>query len=312
VTSSVRIRYRRFWPTFRGGDDFFARVVREATGRSVESVANPRMPVDLEITSVFQARSEVLKGKLLGIVRPANPSRDAALRWTAPESEPSANAAASLWFTGENIRPPASHYTMFASYDVDPLDGRNTYLPLWFTMLDWFGAEVNKRLGAEVRLQELLSPRRYRKPPTKFCCAFIGNDHPMRRHAISMLNRIAPVDVYGRAVGRPVPDKVAIASQYKFALCFENDVYPGYVTEKPFEAWLCGNIPLWWGSDPAGFIERKAVMNLAAYDGLEAFCTDVAEVNQDLDKWAERASSPLLARAPSLEPFKHQLLEALG
>ena len=42
----------------------------------------------------------------------------------------------------------------------------------------------------------------------------------------------------------------AVARNYRYFLCFENDLYPGYVTEKPIEAWASGSVPLWRGIDP--------------------------------------------------------------
>lgn len=50
-----------------------------------------------------------------------------------------------------------------------------------------------------------------------------------------------------------VPSKLDALSQYTFSLCFENVVLNGWVTEKIFDCFAAGNIPVYWG---AADIER--------------------------------------------------------
>jgi hypothetical protein len=45
-----------------------------------------------------------------------------------------------------------------------------------------------------------------------------------------------------------VEDKIATMSNYKFALCIENIVYPGYITEKIFDCLFAGCIPIYYGA----------------------------------------------------------------
>lgn len=44
--------------------------------------------------------------------------------------------------------------------------------------------------------------------------------------------------------------KRAVLSRYRFAICFENTIFPGYLTEKLFDCFLSGCIPIYWG-DPS-------------------------------------------------------------
>lgn len=44
-----------------------------------------------------------------------------------------------------------------------------------------------------------------------------------------------------------VKDKIKTFSKYTFAITFENTDYPGYITEKIFDALVAGTIPLYWG-----------------------------------------------------------------
>ena len=43
--------------------------------------------------------------------------------------------------------------------------------------------------------------------------------------------------------------KRSVLSRYRFAICFENTIFPGYLTEKLFDCLLAGCIPIYWG-DP--------------------------------------------------------------
>ena len=134
----------------------------------------------------------------------------------------------------------------------------------------------------------------------------------MRLHAIQCLREIGPVDVFGSVVGRPVEDKAVVAGDYRFVLCFENDVYPGYVTEKPFEAWATGAVPLWRGSDAAGYLNRSALINASEFPDLQSFAEVVAAVDGDEQRWVAMAAEPILRRQPDLNAPLHLLRRTLA
>lgn len=67
-----------------------------------------------------------------------------------------------------------------------------------------------------------------------------------------------------------VPTKHAVLKQYKFALCYENAVFPGYITEKIFDALFAGCIPIYLGAPdvtdslpPEIFIDKRKFENYA-------------------------------------------------
>ena len=45
-----------------------------------------------------------------------------------------------------------------------------------------------------------------------------------------------------------VDDKKATLKRYKFALCFENSIFEGYITEKIFDCFFAGVIPIYYGA----------------------------------------------------------------
>lgn len=73
-----------------------------------------------------------------------------------------------------------------------------------------------------------------------------------------------------------VPCKHDVLRQYKFAICYENAVFPGYVTEKIFDALFAGCIPVYLGAPditeqipPGVFIDKRKFKNYAGlYDYL--------------------------------------------
>ena len=59
-----------------------------------------------------------------------------------------------------------------------------------------------------------------------------------------------------------VPSKNAVMRQYKFALCYENAVFPGYVTEKIFDGFFAGCVPVYLGApDVTDFVPANAFID---------------------------------------------------
>lgn len=80
--------------------------------------------------------------------------------------------------------------------------------------------------------------------------------YSMRRAAVSFFEEKpqGTFDLYGKgwegfknAKGR-VPDKQEALKGYKFNFCFENAAVPGYVTEKIFDSFAAGAIPIYLGA----------------------------------------------------------------
>jgi hypothetical protein len=70
-----------------------------------------------------------------------------------------------------------------------------------------------------------------------------------------------------RAGAIPVDDKLAAMSNFKFALCFENCVFPGYVTEKIFDGFFAGCIPVYWGApDITDFVPAETFVDVRQFD----------------------------------------------
>lgn len=282
----------------------YSRLVSVAAGEPVTIVSDTKAHVDLELVSVHAPEFLRLARTVLSVSMGRNYRRRLrrAERWNNVYRDPSGRATSSVWFTGDNIRPPSGPWDGYLSFDLDPLDGRNAYFPHWWEYVGVLGSKKMSYSGLDLDIEALMQVREPDLHRPEFACAFIGNPTPVRLHAIDALSKVGHVDVYGNSVGKPVGSKVELAKNYRYVLCFENDLYPGYTTEKPFEAWATGAIPLWWGSDPSGYVNSGAVVNAANYASLAEFADRVAELDSNLTARAEVASKPILLRAPDLEP----------
>jgi hypothetical protein len=216
-----------------------------------------------------------------------------------------------FWYTGENIRPPLHlDYDYFLSFDQDDFGGRNIYFPLWYLDFDWgFGEKFRPRIGLDIKGSELGESRELSEEKTGFACAFIGHNHPIRYEAISRFSEIGKVDVFGKAVGRPVASKFSIARNYRYTICFENDIYPGYVTEKLLDAYYCETIPIYWGDlGQEDIINRDSLLNLYNYSSLDSFKQKIVSINDE--EFRAIYNHSFINKLPSLDKLKDALISA--
>jgi hypothetical protein len=290
-----------------------------ATNKEVLQVIDSSQKVDIQIEPQdysFQTPSlSVRVNRTIGSYLPSG--IDFSNRKNSPNQQPVGNARYSFYWTGENERPPQGKWDGYFTFDTEDFGGRNIYLPLWWiTTTDLFGKRASPWLGRSVTLKELTSTRTPQfETREKFCVAFIGKAYSYRLHTLEALSKISRVDVFGpvnRRGARSNPEsKLEIAKNYRFMLAFENDLYPGYVTEKAPEAWATGAIPLYYGMESEKYFNPTAMINALDFVSLSAFTSRVAEVNSSREKWTEIASQPLLQRTPSLEPAITRIREII-
>lgn len=292
------IRFRNFWPGFSPMASLVGEWCWAATG-GFDVVAGLAETVEIELCSNSAFSSLRQRGRAFAGARI---SRPAALRyWQAtqyglPFSD--SRARRRVWYSGENLRPPVG-FDLTLSFDLDDYGGTNLYAPFWLDRVE-SGVEVSFR-ERPAAVDTLLRARVVADARQRFCAVVMSNPHPLRMRAIRALERLGPVDTYGPAFGRPIKDKAAVLRHYRFCIAFENDLFPGYVTEKPVDAWLAGAVPLWWGSDPAGYLNPASLVDLASLGSLAALVDYVEELDRDHDAWAAKAAQPLLLKA-----FDHQ------
>lgn len=60
-----------------------------------------------------------------------------------------------------------------------------------------------------------------------------------------------------------VTAKHEILAKYNFSICFENSIFPGYVSEKIFDCFVAGTVPLYWGApDVQKYIPKDCFIDM--------------------------------------------------
>lgn len=97
--------------------------------------------------------------------------------------------------------------------------------------------------------------------------------------------------------------KAGTLGQYKFALCFENSILKGWITEKIFDCFFAGTIPIYWGEPeiekcipPSCFVDMR---NFSGYEELRSYLKSLTDA--DIARYKENARAFL--RSPQFYPF---------
>lgn len=127
-----------------------------------------------------------------------------------------------------------------------------------------------------------------KKHPADFDLYGIGWNNK-RLKEVGLLKKISKIPLFRRYIGPyfssykgMIADKLSKLSEYKFAICYENaQKIESYITEKIFDCFFSGCIPIYWGPDnvtdhiPSNcFIERR---NFATYEELYVYLKSIDE-----------------------------------
>jgi hypothetical protein len=120
-----------------------------------------------------------------------------------------------------------------------------------------------------------------------------------------------------RAYRGPVAEKLETLALYKYSLCLENSVFAGYISEKIFDCFFAGTIPVYLGApDIARVIPSEAFVDLrqfASYRDLETFLDGMDDATQR--RYLQAAAEFVQSRAYepfTVECFARQFVEALA
>ena len=93
----------------------------------------------------------------------------------------------------------------------------------------------------------------------------------------------AALKVYSGIIPANLQRKREVMSDFKFAICFENCAFPGYVTEKIFDCFLAGCIPVYFGApDITDFIPKESFIDFREFGNyveLDRFLREMTEVD---------------------------------
>ena len=196
-----------------------------------------------------------------------------------------------IFYTGENQRHTDYRCDFAISFD-HPTDSRMFRMPLYLIY------EFDHKI---MRNKEL---RKIDDFDTKKFCSFVVKNPgcKYRNDYFNILSKIDRVDaagplfnnMYGGWRPETVTDKVKFMGDYKFNLCFENSSYPGYCTEKLFEALCAKTVPIYWGSSTAALdFNPKAFLNRSDFASDQQFIDLIIEMRTNKELYNQFYLQPM-------------------
>ena len=249
----VRVAFRDFWPGFSLASFHAAHPYLKL---KYELIACRRRP-DVHFVSVFSPAGVVRNPAPLAVPRDGRPT---------------------VFYTGERVAADLRRFDWSISFDES--SGRNLYLPEWVRHLNRLGLTPSSLVRRNARPAAARSARSG--------CAYIFRHRVPRREAFfdrlaARMEVVSPGDSrnnYWRIVQTPA-QKAAFLRHFRFNIAFENEPFPGYLTEKIADAFIAGCVPIYHGDphvertfSPAAFIHvrgesdyEEAVERILALDG---------------------------------------------
>ena len=211
-----------------------------------------------------------------------------------------------IWYSGELGNIPRG-YDLTLSYF--PTLGNNFYLPVWAIYTTNLASPKKYDRDFIFKWDEILSERPVRSfENNRMACTFISNPSKERLSFAIELERLGLLDIYGMAVGKPVSSKLDTSKDYIFQLCLENEDYDNYVTEKPFEAWMSGNIPIYKKNGTASQLNTNAIVTITGYDA-ESLKKILEELAIDKDRLNGIYCQPILSSSLDLGELRRLIVD---
>lgn len=222
------------------------------------------------------------------------------------------NKTKKIYYTGENLRPNFNECDLSLTFDFETYNGKNFRLPLWMLQIDWFNKKNYGNPEYVLPYEQINTNNFINTPKTKFCVAVFNTDSPHRFDTVRKLSEYKKVDCWGKPHGNwfyGESGKYKVISEYKFSICYENTIYPGYYTEKLFHAKCGGTVPLYW-ADPNIIkdFNKKSFINLYDFDSdVDALIEYVKFVDNTPAVYNQYRTEPLFNEQPSLNKIEEFL-----
>jgi hypothetical protein len=227
-----------------------------------------------------------------------------------------------LFHTCESLRHNHVAADFSISFDLGVRQENHLRLPYWYELVDWSHEGIcgnhNPRYGELLSLKRLCEPlgSNFLARPQK---AVLISSHLMepRKMIFDAVGEVIPVTGMGPFFDPTIRNhhqssfcKKEILSQFAFNLCPENNLYPGYYTEKIPEAFLSGCLALGWvDSNVSADFNPKAFINLQPM--VKDHFRELNELLHSREHLLSYTNEPLVLQPPSLEPAKQFLSEII-
>ncbi len=198
-----------------------------------------------------------------------------------------------VWWTAEAQDPRGTIFDLHFGFQPSSILGpRWQRYPLWITFIEWWDQtsphSVTRMLGPR-----MLTPRPH------FCSFIYSNNPSIRTEFFHRLNESRPVESLGRYLnnrGKRLEgrrDLTNALARSRFNIAFENQISPGYVTEKLVDPLMAGAIPIYWGAREAlTDFNPSAFIYAADFPSLDDLVRHVLKVADSKDAVTELATAP--------------------
>jgi len=204
-----------------------------------------------------------------------------------------------VFFTGENSEPDMQGCEFAMTFSTLVNHQNHLRLPLW----------VYENRGWGYGPEHLVKPantdwEKIAREKTKFCNFVYLHEVPYRDAIFRQLNAYKQTDAAGRCLNNMngwtvsmspnrLAGKIDFMRRYKFTLAVENNIWPGYMTEKLVDPMFASSIPIYVGDpqahesfDPASYID------FACFQNMKEMMEFVREVDNDRALYLKLLSAP--------------------
>ena len=200
-----------------------------------------------------------------------------------------------IFFSGEpfGIRAEADF-----NFTFDRNSDKNTRFPLWLGYLNnYLFYECHLRKNGFINI-----------PKRENFCSFISNGEVKTTHRktfVEKLSKYKKVHCGGKFlnnIGYTVPrgvncsGKIEHNNTYKFAIAFENEDYPGYVTEKICDIYKSNCIPIYWGTkEVVNDFNPKTFINANDFANFDELIEYIIKVDNDDELFSSYFKEPMFS-----------------
>ena len=197
-----------------------------------------------------------------------------------------------LFYTAENRVTPrfAADYSITFEFSKRSTQYYFPYYAYGYLFLD--RTETLTRLISTTEASEIWNKK------NQFCCTVVSNPKGLvRNEFFSKLNSRKNVNSGGKYknnVGGPVSSKRDFIDLHKFVFAFENQSYPGYVTEKLTDALESQGVPIYYGDTRVGEdFNKKRFLSLEDYKSMDDLINHILKIYNDEKAYTAIISEPI-------------------
>ena len=194
--------------------------------------------------------------------------------------------------------PVYPEYT-FSDYSISQYngscDGRNLYLPLYLFELKggFVKSDYPDRCEQPTNIKEVYLPQRSHSLPPNRICIVAGNMNPIRMDILKVLEGGGHnVSKYGAAFNNPIQSKDVLKGKYRYMICPENGIVPGYISEKLIHAKRLEMIPIYWGFGTSSKIVNNQSMIEYSSEYPDIICKKINSMTTE--EYIKMRSEPIL------------------